>query len=182
MRLNFAVAALGLLGARSVRCPTAEAPARLNCDRALEVQVQEQAAEVCHRTARVAALEAGLRPFADGCKLFSDTCQALPTPGRSARRLSGTRGSPTATCAAPSPPCKLPSRRSLPSLVPPHHKGQGDRSAHHQSKPDIVHFARRRQKIHCPVPEARRPAQACTRQIKRAVAHVPLAGVSLNEG
>ena len=35
-------------------------------ERALQAQVQEQAAEVYHLTARVAALEAALRPFAEG--------------------------------------------------------------------------------------------------------------------
>ena len=66
MRLGFAVAALGLLGVRSVRRPTAEAPARRERDQALQAQVQEQAAEVYHLTARVAALETALRPFAEG--------------------------------------------------------------------------------------------------------------------
>jgi hypothetical protein len=44
----------------------AEAPARPERERALGAQVQEQAAEVYHLLARVAALEAALRPFAEG--------------------------------------------------------------------------------------------------------------------
>jgi len=44
----------------------AEAPARRERERALQAQVQEPAAEVCHLTARVAALETALRPFAEG--------------------------------------------------------------------------------------------------------------------
>jgi hypothetical protein len=66
MRLGFAVAVLSVLGGRSVRRPMAEAPARRERDQALQAQVQEQAAEVYHLTARVAALEAALRPFAEG--------------------------------------------------------------------------------------------------------------------
>jgi hypothetical protein len=65
MRLGFAVAVLSVLGGRSVRRPMAEAPA-LERERALQAQVQEQAAELYHLTARVAALEAALRPFAEG--------------------------------------------------------------------------------------------------------------------
>ena len=66
MRLDFAVAVLSVLGGRSVRRPTAEAPAHLERDRALEAQVQEQAAEVHRLTARVEELQAALRPFAEG--------------------------------------------------------------------------------------------------------------------
>jgi hypothetical protein len=57
MRLAFAVAVLSVLGGRSVRRER---------ERALEAQVQEQAAEVYRLTARVAALESALRPFAEG--------------------------------------------------------------------------------------------------------------------
>ena len=66
MRLDFAVAALSVLGGRSVLGSTAEAPAHLERDRALEAQVQEQAAEVHRLTARVEELQAALRPFAEG--------------------------------------------------------------------------------------------------------------------
>jgi hypothetical protein len=66
MRLGFAVAVLSVLGSRSFLGSKAEAPARRERDQALQAQVQEQAAEVYHLTARVAALEAALRPFAEG--------------------------------------------------------------------------------------------------------------------
>jgi hypothetical protein len=57
MRLAFAVAVLSVLGGRSVRRER---------ERALEAQVQEQAAEVHRLTARVEELQAALRPFAEG--------------------------------------------------------------------------------------------------------------------
>ena len=66
MRPGFAAVVLSVLGGRSVRRPMAEAPARRERDQALQAQVQEQAAEVYHLLARVAALEAALRPFAEG--------------------------------------------------------------------------------------------------------------------
>ena len=66
MRLNLTGTVLSVLGSRSVRRPTAEAPAHLERDRALEAQVQEQAAEVHRLTARVEELQAALRPFAEG--------------------------------------------------------------------------------------------------------------------
>ena len=64
----------------------------LERDRALEAQVQEQAAEVYHLTARVAALEAALRPFADGVEAIQHHVPGAPdawTLGQEAVRHTG---------------------------------------------------------------------------------------------
>src|SRR5688572_333621 len=69
MRPGFAAAVLSVLRGRSVRRER---------DQALQAQAQEQAAEVYHLTARVAALEAALRPFADGVEAIQHHVPGAP--------------------------------------------------------------------------------------------------------